>query len=132
MAIVFPTSPTLNEEFTADNKTWIWDGEKWVFYSVSPETLSAESPVTYSTTTRTIGINQSLITIAQSQVTGLSTNLSSKANIASPTFTGTPAAPTAISGTNTTQIATTAFVTEKTNVIQSQLNDIEAIAILGL
>ena len=30
---------------------------------------------------------------------------------ASPTFTGTPAAPTASSGTNTTQIATTAFVT---------------------
>jgi hypothetical protein len=33
-----------------------------------------------------------------------------KANIASPTFTGTPAAPTASVDTNTTQIATTAFV----------------------
>ena len=33
-----------------------------------------------------------------------------KANTASPTFTGTPAAPTAATGTNTTQIATTAFV----------------------
>lgn len=33
-----------------------------------------------------------------------------KANIASPTFTGTPAAPTATAGTNTTQLATTAFV----------------------
>lgn len=33
-----------------------------------------------------------------------------KADIASPTFTGTPAAPTAAAGTNTTQIATTAFV----------------------
>ena len=33
-----------------------------------------------------------------------------KANLASPTFTGTPLAPTAIDGTNTTQIATTAFV----------------------
>lgn len=33
-----------------------------------------------------------------------------KADLASPTFTGTPAAPTASSGTNTTQIATTAFV----------------------
>ena len=32
------------------------------------------------------------------------------ANIASPTFTGTPAAPTAAIGTNTTQLATTAFV----------------------
>jgi hypothetical protein len=34
----------------------------------------------------------------------------SKAGLASPTFTGTPAAPTAAAGTNTTQIATTAFV----------------------
>jgi hypothetical protein len=32
------------------------------------------------------------------------------APLASPTFTGTPAAPTATSGTNTTQVATTAFV----------------------
>lgn len=34
------------------------------------------------------------------------------AAVASPTFTGTPAAPTASSGTNTTQLATTAFVTD--------------------
>lgn len=37
--------------------------------------------------------------------------VSSKADIASPTFTGTPAAPTATVGSSTTQIATTAFVT---------------------
>lgn len=36
--------------------------------------------------------------------------LALKANIASPTFTGTPKAPTATAGTNTTQVATTAFV----------------------
>lgn len=36
-----------------------------------------------------------------------------KANIASPTFTGTPAAPTASTGTNTTQLATTAFVQQE-------------------
>lgn len=34
----------------------------------------------------------------------------SKADLASPEFTGTPKAPTAAAGTNTTQIATTAFV----------------------
>lgn len=34
-----------------------------------------------------------------------------KANLASPSLTGTPAAPTASAATNTTQIATTAFVT---------------------
>lgn len=37
-------------------------------------------------------------------------NLSSYATKSSPTFTGTPKAPTAAAGTNTTQIATTAFV----------------------
>lgn len=40
----------------------------------------------------------------------IATAISTKADLASPTFTGTPAAPTASSGTNTTQIATTAFV----------------------
>ena len=37
-------------------------------------------------------------------------DLSSLAPLANPTFTGTPAGPTANAGTNTTQIATTAFV----------------------
>lgn len=37
-------------------------------------------------------------------------SLAAAAPTASPTFTGTPAAPTAAQGTNTTQIATTAFV----------------------
>jgi hypothetical protein len=37
--------------------------------------------------------------------------ISSKADLASPTFTGTPAGPTATAGSSTTQLATTAFVT---------------------
>jgi hypothetical protein len=37
--------------------------------------------------------------------------ISTKADLVSPTFTGTPTAPTAAPGTNSTQIATTAFVT---------------------
>ena len=40
----------------------------------------------------------------------IQTAVNSKANIQSPTFTGTPAAPTATFGNNTTQIATTQFV----------------------
>jgi hypothetical protein len=46
-------------------------------------------------------------------ITGTNTgdqDLSGKANITSPTFTGTPLAPTAAVDTNTTQLATTAFV----------------------
>jgi len=41
----------------------------------------------------------------------IATAVATKADLASPTFTGTPAAPTASSGTSTTQLATTAFVT---------------------
>ena len=50
------------------------------------------------------------------ELTAVSNAIASKADINSPTFTGTPAAPTASAGTNTTQVATTAFVTaERTN-----------------
>lgn len=42
--------------------------------------------------------------------TNTQTALNLKAPLASPTFTGTPAAPTAATGTNTTQVATTEFV----------------------
>ena len=40
----------------------------------------------------------------------IATAVATKADLASPTFTGTPLAPTASAGTNTTQLATTAFV----------------------
>lgn len=43
----------------------------------------------------------------------IETAIATKANIASPTFTGTPAAPTAATGVDTTQIATTAFVQQE-------------------
>jgi hypothetical protein len=50
------------------------------------------------------------ITLTQSQITGLVAALALLAPLASPALTGTPTAPTASGGTNTTQIATTAFV----------------------
>lgn len=48
--------------------------------------------------------------------------LNLKAALASPTFTGTPKAPTAGAGTNTTQIATTAFVTSAVNTAVRGIN----------
>jgi len=48
--------------------------------------------------------------IPESDVTNLVAHLALKAPLASPVLTGTPTAPTAGPGTNTTQIATTAFV----------------------
>jgi hypothetical protein len=43
------------------------------------------------------------------EFTNIATAVATKANLSSPTLTGTPAAPTASSSTNSTQIATTAF-----------------------
>jgi hypothetical protein len=51
-------------------------------------------------------------TIAANTLSGAIVELDAeKAAVNSPTFTGTPAAPTAAAGTNTTQLATTAFTT---------------------
>jgi hypothetical protein len=49
----------------------------------------------------------------------IQTQLNAKAPTASPTFTGVPAAPTAATGTDTTQVATTAYVVDE---IPNQLN----------
>lgn len=57
-------------------------------------------------------------------VASVETALALKAPLASPTFTGTPAAPTATAGTSTTQIATTAFVT--TAVAAATIADADA------
>jgi hypothetical protein len=66
-----------------------------ILYSVSPVTS------VFSRTGAVVAVSGDYTV---SQVTGA-------APLASPTFTGTPAAPTASAGTNTTQLATTAFVT---------------------
>lgn len=50
------------------------------------------------------------ITGTLSAQTDLATALGLKSPLASPTFTGTPAVPTAAPGTNTTQVASTAFI----------------------
>jgi hypothetical protein len=58
--------------------------------------------------------------IAQSKISGLTSDLAAKAPLASPALTGTPTAPTATAGTNTTQVATTAFVgTAVANLVAS-------------
>jgi len=48
---------------------------------------------------------------ADATANGVKSKLDLKANLASPALTGIPTAPTAVNGTDTTQLATTAFVT---------------------
>ena len=57
-----------------------------------------------------MAINMAQIKGAMAQKDAVTSVQQSKADLESPAFTGTPTAPTAVSGTNNTQIATTAFV----------------------
>lgn len=88
--------------------TTFWTKVKsWVAAAVTTNGPSASKTVT--------GWNEGKITygniqISESQVTNLTAHLNAKAPLASPALTGTPTAPTAATGTNSTQIATTAFV----------------------
>jgi hypothetical protein len=57
-----------------------------------------------------------------------STAASTYAPLASPTFTGTPLAPTAAANTNTTQIATTAFTTSAVSALSGTYAPIQGVA----
>ena len=104
---------------------------------------SKYAPIASPTFTGTVsGITKSMIDLSNvdntsdankpvSNATQSALNL--KANLASPTFTGTPNAPTASSGTNTTQIATTAFVKgEINNLIDSAPDGLNTLKELAL
>jgi len=66
--------------------------------------------VTLPSTTSIGGVSAAEIVYLDGVTSNVQTQLDGKAGLASPAFTGTPTAPTAASGTNTTQVATTAFV----------------------
>ena len=51
----------------------------------------------------------------------ISTAIATKADLASPTFTGTPLAPTASAGTNNTQLATTAYADAAVTAIAASI-----------
>ena len=136
---VHPTDTSRQAAITSSNKLsadLISDGTTNKAYTATEKTKlsniasGAEVNVVKSvdTTAGTSGINLSLssagaldVTISSGSVASGNSNfvtgdtVYSTASVLapkeSPTFTGTPAAPTASAGTNTTQIATTAFVT---------------------
>ena len=62
-----------------------------------------------------------------SEFTTIRTAVNSKADIASETLTGTPLAPTAVAGTDTTQIATTAFVKAAADALNAAAYPVGAI-----
>lgn len=57
--------------------------------------------------------------ISEGEPVDLDALLAAKADLASPTFTGIPLVPTADAGTNTTQVANTAFVNSTNNTLRA-------------
>lgn len=86
-----PSSPVEGQVYfnTVDHKLYVYNNTTWIDFLDRTNHSGTQ---------------------AQSTITNLVSDLAAKAPLASPTFTGTPAAPTASAGTNTTQIATTAYV----------------------
>jgi hypothetical protein len=116
MAINFPDSPTAGDTFTASDKTWVYVDGKW---ALKP----AEIPLSITVTSAASG---DILKWNGSAWVNDSALLAAKANLASPTFTGTPTLPTGTIATtqsaqsNTTAVATTAFVTTAiTNITPS-------------
>ena len=107
------TLDTLNELATAL-------GNDANFSTTVTNSIALKAPLASPTFTGTVsGITKTMVglgsvdntaDIAKPISTATQTALDLKAALVSPTFTGTPLAPTATTGTNTTQIATTAFV----------------------
>lgn len=138
---VLITNPTTGQSIKYDSATGLWTNQNAeggvfeVFYQPSaPSTPqlgdiwvdSDENLPDYDNISiNTLLPNQSgnsgkFLTTNGSAAAWATVDLSAYATLNSPTFTGTPLAPTANAGTNTTQIATTAFVkTEINNLIDA-------------
>lgn len=97
-ATSLPVSGATNQIIGYNGILYFWNGSSWINTCIQIAT-DAEAA---TGTSETVAINPK--------------QFASKADLASPTFTGTPSAPTAATGTNTTQIATTAFVAQEISV----------------
>jgi hypothetical protein len=98
---------------TARNISMTGDGTWTVSFDGSGDATAALTLATVATagTYKSVTIDvKGRVTAGTNPTTLAGYGITDAALLASPTFTGTPAAPTATSGTNTTQIATTAFV----------------------
>jgi hypothetical protein len=109
---VFTGDPQAPTPLTADNDTSIATTAYVKAQDYATNTALTTGLSTAATNLST-GLGTKAATVhthAQSDVTGLVSALAGLAPLASAALTGTPTAPTAAAGTNTTQLATTAYV----------------------
>lgn len=108
MAIDFPNSPTVGDIFNDAGKYWRWDGTSWDIYTNDAQLY------THGSTHGVAGNDP--VTVAQSQVTGLSTALSGKASTTHAT-THSSGGSDEITGIAPTSITGTAVVDSDTRLI---------------
>ena len=102
-------------------------GERtFVYYNGTDYVKASENTVNLAT-----GVTGTLAVANGGTGTTTSTGTGNTVLSASPTFTGTPLAPTAALNTNTTQIATTAFVQTQIGAISSGVTSVTASAPLA-
>jgi hypothetical protein len=77
-------------------------------------------------------VDTNLLANVGALATSTTTAIALRANIANPTFTGIPAAPTASSGTRTTQLATTAYVMAQDDIRRAYIDTAMASNIAAL
>jgi hypothetical protein len=99
MATIFPADPVIGDIY----QSYEWDGEAWVLIGIDFTKDYAVYPLQ-------TGNNGKFLTTNGAVTSWGTVDLTTKANINSPNLTGIPTAPTAAANTNTTQVATTAFV----------------------
>ena len=97
------------------NKTYRWSGSAYVYITSGAGAVDSVAGKTGVVTLVKADVGLSNVDntadSAKPVSTAQQTALNLKANLASPAFTGTPTAPTQSAGSNTTHLATTAFVT---------------------
>jgi len=143
MAISFPLSPNTGDIHQVADRVWQWDGEKWkatgttssstvgatvIFEGATDDAYETTLTVVDPTSDRTITLKNADGTVAFTS--DIPTVAGVYAPLADPTLTGTPAAPTAAADTNTTQVATTAYV--QTEITDLKDPDDENTIISGL
>ena len=126
MPINFPDSPAENDSFTSGGKKWIFNGTVWTLITANSYTIPTGEVTTDKIATgavHEVKLASAAVAAAKLASGAAVSNIGyTPANIASPTFTGTPTLPTgtiAITQTaanSTTAVATTAFVTTADNL----------------
>lgn len=109
MPIDFPSSPEIGDVYTYNNRSWTFSGQVWTpnraQYTANRDIISdGDGYLIASTVTATE------VSYLSGVTSSIQTQLDARAPLVSPALTGTPTAPTASADTNTTQVATTAYV----------------------